>query len=66
MPDTLCLLVDINRGEFQYSIGVYKDLPDNRSGFYNPVFLEKHTRLYPHGWQPIQEPAYFLQKPKRR
>ena len=64
--DTLCLLVDVQRSKFQYSIGIYKELKNNKSGFYNPVFLADHAQKYPSGWQPIQPPAYFLQKPKKR
>lgn len=57
---SMCLLANLERSRFTYTIGVYREDSHRGAGFYSP-FLSAN-RLYPNGWQGIRDPTYFLQK----
>ena len=61
---TTCLLVNLHKGEFHYTVGVFREKKDGKTDFSLPAL--PNMTLYPNGWQPIEPPRYFLQKPKRK
>lgn len=61
---TTCLLVNLHKGEFHYTVGVFREKKDGKTDFSLPGL--PNMTLYPNGWQPIEPPRYFLQKPKRK
>ena len=65
-PDnSICLLTDIQRSKFMYTVGVYKEQLGKKSGFYSPILLETSAQLFPTGFQVIHPPTYFLQNKKK-
>lgn len=57
---TICVLANLERSRFTYTIGVYREDSRRGAGFYSPSLCT--NRLYPNGWKSIRAPTYFFTK----